>query len=113
MTYQEKKSFIASNWHVMDDTQLANITMLSERSVQRYRMELNLKKDRFNINDKSGIGLVLELFANGSKVANIAKLTRKSDSSISKLLNKYFFFKQRSLDTVTLILDSKINYSPN
>ncbi|MCZ4244934.1 hypothetical protein [Pedobacter punctiformis] len=111
MTPQEKKSFIAKNWHLMDDAQLSKATMLSERSVQHYRMELNLNKTRFSIKENEGIALVLELFVNGSTVAQISRLTGVYDSVISKLITKHFFYKKRSIDTITMVLDSKINFT--
>lgn len=94
----------------MDDKQLGNLTNLSERSVQRYRMELNLQKSRFSIKDKAGIALVIELFANGSTVAQIARLTGCYGQLISNLIERHWLFKKRELTTITLVLESKINF---
>jgi hypothetical protein len=110
MTHQEKKAFIAKNWHKMDDKQLGEYTNLGQRSVQRYRMKLNLKKSRFSVKDKEGIALVLELFANGSTIVQIAKLTGSYSTMISNLIERHWLVKKREINTITLVVESKINF---
>lgn len=56
------------------------------------------------------IKLVLEYFANGWTCAQIARSMDCAHTTVKYIIERYWLFKQRSYDTITLVIESKINY---
>jgi len=54
--------------------------------------------------------LVIEWFANGKSMKQISGSLKLSIPGVSKIIGNDFFYKKRSYDTITLVLDSKLNY---
>ena len=101
--------FILENYKTMSDVDIGLIVGLSAKTVynRRYRMGIFLKK---KINTPEVVAEILELFTTGITCAEIARILRKKPKAITDIINRHYFTKQRGYNTITLVLESKINY---
>ena len=101
--------YIRSNYLNVKDEVIGMAIGLTSAGVNSRRRRMGLSKPQ-PLADKSRIAVSLEMFCNGATVVSIARRFNTSHRAISLILNKNFFYKQRSYNTITLVMDSKINY---
>lgn len=106
-TYAQQ--FIAKNWSKMTDEDMSKRLRISTKQVQIYRLRLG-KSRKLSLKKPENLALAIEMFANGSGLVMIGKHFGIAPSTVSALITKHFFYKQRSYDTITLVAESKINY---
>lgn len=109
LTSDQINKFILDNYQSMTDQEIGKIVGLSPKTIynRRFKMKIHFKK---SINQNSTIAEILELFTTGITVADVARKIRKRPSVVSNIINKHYFPKKRGYNTVTLVLESKINY---
>lgn len=101
--------FIKLNYKLMSDEEIGYKVSLSYHTVYKRRLKLKLYYKK-SVSQNETIAEVLEWFSNGETCANIARKMRKTPRSISLIIDTHFFFKKRGYNTITLVLESKINY---
>lgn len=108
-TSDQINKFILDNYQNMNDEEIGKYLGLSPKTIyhRRFRMKIHFKK---SIKQNSTIAEILELFTSGITIAEVARKIRKRPSVVSNIINKHYFPKQRGYNTVTLVLESKINY---
>jgi len=109
--YNLTNVFIKDNFLKMNDAQIAEVLGMAKRSVWARRKRLGLKRKRLSSDlTKNQTAKIMELFTMGNTLVDIALSINKSIAVVSRTLEANYFFKQRSYDTVTMVMDSKINY---
>ena len=105
--------FIKSNYKKMDDVSIGVMFGLSKKAIYNRRVKMDLRFYAKHAHSKDLISNILHLFSNNHTIAAIARITRRKPHQINKVLYDNFFVKKKSEKTITLILESKINYEPN
>lgn len=108
----EIEKAIRENYLTKNDREIGDMFGLSPRTIRghRFSLRLNSRFLREEEKDRNIIANIIELFVAEIPMQNIARLYQKSNSTISQLITKHYFSKQRSYDTITMVMDSKINY---
>jgi len=101
--------FIRINYKIMTDEEIGYKVGLSVHTVYKRRLNLKLYYKK-SFSQIETIAEVLEWFSNGETCAEIARKIRKNPNVISKIIDTHFFYKKRGYNTITLVLESKINY---
>ncbi len=92
------------------DTELAKLLGISHNKVVSIRKVLRITRYRRSIVDPKLIAMICELFANGYTIVKISKLIKKPENAVSDIITKHWFTKKRSYNTITYVIESKINY---
>jgi len=102
--------YIQLNWLKQTDEEMGKALHLKLSTVYNYRYLLHLSRINKQPLDKKLVALVLEHYVNRTPIKSIGALVNKSSYQIGQILSAHYFGKRRSYDTITLVLDSKINY---
>jgi hypothetical protein len=108
----EVENYIKENLYNKTDYQMGLYLGYTERTIKNYRLSMKIKR-RFN-NQRLGkdkIAKILEYFANYTPIIEIARLVGTSYNHTRYVIHKYFFYTQRSYNTITMVMDSKVNYN--
>lgn len=107
------ESYIKVHWLKMNDDELAKKTGISVHTIRKYRSKLKLVRPKKQFDDRTAIALTLEFFATGVAIRRISKMINISEETVKALLNRYYYFKPKSPETITLTIESSINYQTN
>lgn len=94
----------------MTDDDLAEIMKIKTPNLQKLRLSIGCKRSNWKIESPATIALILELYANGNTIVRISKIVDKSVHRINRIIDRCFKPIPRSYNTITLVLDSKINF---
>jgi len=102
--------YIQKNWLKQTDQEMGEALGLQVNTIYNYRHFLKLSRIKKKPLDKKLVAFVLERYVNRTPLKIIAERLGISGFQVGKILSAHYFTKKRSYDTVTLVLDSKINY---
>lgn len=105
----ETWQYIKDNWRNTDDQTMGKHLGISAQIVQKLRNSVGLKRQTMYASDPNTTALICELFANGSTIVQISRIVAIKEATVSRMIENYWLYKTRSFDTVTLVLESKIN----
>lgn len=103
----ERTQFIVENWAKMSDYEMSVQLDMSYQSVGHYRCWLGFYRPKHNTKDSALRAKVGEMFFNGYSLKDIRTQMNIAPSTVSKIIERYFLFKQLSLDTKVIVMDSK------
>lgn len=101
--------YIRENWKYYDDESMGRSLGIEAPMVQKLRNRIGCRRQSCITSDTKTIALICELFANGKTLVQISKIVAKNVRTISSVITKNWLYKKRSFDTITLIMESKIN----
>lgn len=104
----ERTQFIVENWHKMSDAEMGSHLDLSTQAVGAYRCWLGFYRPKHNSKDNGLRAKVGELYFNGYAIKDIRIKMNIAPSTVSKIIERYFLFKQLSLDTKVIVMESKV-----
>ena len=102
---------ILDNYKTKSDQDIAKLLRMSPTTIRRYRKELNINSRflRQEETDMNVLGTIMEMFVSDIPMQSIARLFKKSNSTISILITRHYFCKKLSEKTKVVTLQSKIN----
>jgi len=110
MTNADRLIYVRDNYLIYSDLELSKILHVSPKTVASDRKSLNLHRLKGRPRDKDKIANVLTLHSNGFGVGKIKNVTGLERNSIYYIINSYLKPLERSVNTITLIIESKLNY---
>lgn len=108
----EIDKYIRDNFSKKTDYEIGKALGYSEYTIKNYRLSIKIRR-RFD-NQKLGkdkISKILEGFANYTSIKQIAKDVGVSYNHARYVIDKYFFYTKSSYNTLTMVMDSKMNYN--
>jgi len=108
--HPKDEEYVKKVFPLATDKEISNHLQISVSLVRQIRSKLGLKRERWTDVGKDRTAVILELFANGKTIKYISQVTNMDVGKINRLIENYWFTKQRSYNTITLVLESKANY---
>lgn len=108
--HPKDEAYVKRAFPLATDKEMSNHLQISVSLVRQIRSKLGLKRERWDEVGKERIAVILEFFANGKTVRYISQVTNMDVGKINRLIENYWFTKQRSYNTITLVMESKANY---
>lgn len=106
----ERKNLITENWQTMSDYEMGRKLNLYPGSIALLRQRLGLlRKVKTEITSLTK-AFVINAFFNHMRTKSIMKMTGLTYYQVNYIIDKNCFYKQRSYNTITLVMDSKVNY---
>lgn len=109
---QDHILYVTSNWRNESDEVMAEKLGLKPLYVAKIRGYHKLSRyknaERTPVND---VAKMIEMFANGSTVVAICRKFNVGNRTVNTLIQTHYYRLPRSYNTVTLVLESKLNYS--
>lgn len=106
----ERKEFIVSNWKKMTDYQIGKSLDLSAGSVAALRLSIGIMR-RETVDVKPNVkAYIIECFFNDIPSRVICKNTGLPRDKVIQIIGDTCFFTKRSYSTITMVMDSKVNY---
>lgn len=101
--------FVIKNWHSMSYNKMATQLHVNVGTIKKYAKRLGIGKKIEPIS-RAKVAMLLEYFANGWTVAAAARTLGLNHTQSKNIIERHFLVKQRSYLTITLVLESKINF---
>lgn len=111
MSNADRLVYVRDNYLAYTDKELSRMLSVSDKTIYADRKSLNLSRVKGRPRDKDKIANVLTLHCNGFGVGKIKTATGLERNSIYYIINSYLKPLERSVNTITLIIESKLNYS--
>lgn len=106
----ERKEYIANNWQQMTDYEIGKSLDLSSGSVTNLRVRMGLIRKPL-IEVKSSVkAYIIESFFNDIPTRIMCKMTSLPRDKVIEIIGKNCFYVKRSYNTITMVMDSKVNY---
>jgi hypothetical protein len=106
--------FISKNYRMLSDKQLANelsISVQGDNGVQSIRKRYSLYRAGLAYYDRNKLAKLIELWFNGSTIADAARQTDIELKKACQYISKYALYKKKSYTTITLVIESKMNFT--
>lgn len=107
---EERRSLITKNWSKLSDYQMGLSLNLHPGTVAMIRQRLGFYRKTKSEISASQKAYVINAFFNDMRIKSIMKMTSLTYHQVTYIIDKNCFHKQRSYDTITLVMDSKVNY---
>lgn len=108
--HKEIDVYISTHFLEKSDIKLAEDLSMCKKAIYERRKRMGLKRPYITTFAPETIARVLEYFSNGYSIAEIGRLMFKPHFQINNIISRHFFYKKSSYDTVTLVIQSKINF---
>ena len=106
----ERRIFISENWETMTDKEMGLKLDISKGSVSLLRQSLKFFRIDVQAIPNEKKAFVVNAFFNDIRMKAIMQMTTLSYNQVKYIIEQNCFFKKRSYNTITLVMDSKVNY---
>lgn len=106
----ERKNLITQNWSNISDYEMGISLNLHPGTVALIRQRLGFYRKTKTEVSREQKAYVINAFFNDMRIKSIMKMTSLTYHQVTYIIDKNCFHKQRSYDTTTLVMDSKVNY---
>lgn len=94
----------------MTDPEMGLILGVTEKMIYLDRKELGLLKQSGRKKQKDVISMVIEMSAMGKTIVGISELLNLTEEAVKRIIRVYATFIEKSDKTITLVIESKINF---
>lgn len=113
-TIDERRQYIKQNFRWHSDSDLAGMFRVSETTIKMDRVNLRIRRSpKFSSEQmipREKVASLLEYYANGWTVASAARTLFIPLRLATLIVETIPRFKQRGYDTITVVVESKINF---
>lgn len=107
----DKLVYIKENWKTMTDPAMGLHLGVSEKRIFFLRKEMGLMKQKGRPMNNKMIANILEAYCSGYTIRRISQKFAIKEQSIFNLVDTHLQTLDRSINTMVLVLESKLNYS--